>query len=101
MASEYDFMLPEDRAQKEADSRANRQAWLSTRNRGIARFLLLHELNRTVVLVIAWGVFLVVFRQANLPELLKFIGFVLLTQVILNLLQWHRNGRRYGETKAL
>jgi|SRR5215472_5084491 len=97
MAGEYDFMLPEDRAQKMAEFESERLAWISTRSRGITRFVLLHELTRTVVLVVGWSVFQVVFRHASIPQALQVTIFVLLLQVIFNLLQWHRNERRYNE----
>jgi hypothetical protein len=101
MAGEYDFMLAEDRAQKEAEFDRERQNWSSTRNRGIARFLLFHELFRTAVFVIAWSVWFVVFRHVNIAMALRVAIFVLLLQVIFNLMAWYWNERRYTKTNVL
>jgi hypothetical protein len=94
-------MLAEDRAQKEAEFEQKRRNWVSTRNRGMTRFLLLHELFRTAVFQIAWSVWIVVFGHVNIAMALRVAIFVLLLQVVFNLMAWHWNERRYSKTNAL
>jgi hypothetical protein len=101
MAGSYDFMLAEDRAQKEAEFDRERQNWVSTRSRGMARFLLLHELFRTAVFVIGWSVWFVVFGNVNIAMALRLAIFLLLVHVVFNLMAWYWNERRYTKTNAL
>jgi len=96
MAGEYDFMLPEDRAQKVAELTNKRQAWTSTRSRGMARFVLFNNFWREAVFIILWGfLFAVCLLHLNIALVLRATMLILLLGRGFNLLEWHWNERRY------
>ena len=95
MVGEYNFMLPEDRAQKRAEFERERRDWISIRSRGAARFLLLHGILRQVIFILVWGSLDVIFWHVRLALVLRAIILVLLMGPLLNLFEWHWNERRY------
>jgi hypothetical protein len=95
MAGEYDFMLPEDRAQKVAEFADKRRAWISTRSRGKGRFLLFYGALREAAFLILWNVLYAVYSHASVALAIRVTIFVLLMGRVFNLLVWHWNDRRY------
>jgi hypothetical protein len=95
MASEYDFMTPEDRAKKAAELANKRQAWASIRSRGKARFVLLRGAWREAVFVILWNVFYASYLHVNIALAVRVTLLILPMGRVFNLLEWHWNERHY------
>lgn len=98
MAGEYDFMLPEDRAQKKAEFENKCQAWTSTRSRGMARFVLFNNSWREAVFIILWGfLFAIYLLHVNIALVVRATILILLMGRVFNLLEWHWNERHYSD----
>jgi uncharacterized membrane protein len=95
MADEYEFMLPEDRAQKIAEFASKRQAWVSTRSRGKARFVLFSGALREAVVIIGLNVLYGFFLHTSIAIAVEVSIFTLLMGRVFNLLEWHWNERRF------
>src|ERR1035437_61753 len=89
-------MLPEDHAQKVVELANERQAWTSTRSRGMARFVLFNNVWREAVFIVVWNVLFAVCFHVNIALVVRVTIFVLLMGRVFNLLVWHWNERRYS-----
>ncbi len=96
MAREYDFMLPEDRAQKAAEFEKKHLDGIATRSRGKTRFVLLHGIAREAVFVIGWNVLYAVYLHLMISLVARVTIFVLLMGRVFNLVEWHWSERRYS-----
>lgn len=97
MTADFDFMVPEDRAEKIAIYKKRRDEWIKTRSDGLARFVLLRGLPRSALVIVFWDVFYWAHLHVSVAMVARVTVFMLLLNPVFNLLEWYWNERRYRE----